>query len=152
MAGRIEEWRETPRAEKLIRMAESIEKNSQSMTAEELKRIRNALNWIDDEAIKDQITGNARFKVVLDKRRMAGFNRRSEIEVIASILDIARSSIKKTKIMYQANLSYTQLQKYLAFLTNIEFLAVDGRAYRTTKRGEEFLFYWTKMLALLETR
>jgi len=43
-------------------------------------------------------------------------NRRSEIDIIGEILNLSRDGAKKTEILYQGNLSYTQLQKYLPFL------------------------------------
>ncbi|MBM4433417.1 MAG: hypothetical protein FJ025_05395, partial [Chloroflexi bacterium] len=39
--------------------------------------------------------------------------RRSNIEIIAEMLKVGENGAGKTKIMYNANLSYTQIQKYL---------------------------------------
>ncbi len=43
-------------------------------------------------------------------------NRRSNIEIIADMLRVGENGAGKTEIMYSANMSYTQLQKYLGFL------------------------------------
>jgi len=42
--------------------------------------------------------------------------RRSNIEIIADMLRLGENGAGKTEIMYSANMSYSQLQKYLAFL------------------------------------
>jgi len=42
--------------------------------------------------------------------------RRSNIEIIADMLRIGENGAGKTEIMYSANMSYTQIQKYLGYL------------------------------------
>jgi predicted transcriptional regulator len=66
------------------------------------------------------------------------------VEILASILNVAGSGTLKTHIMYKANLSHRQLEKYLAFLEGNEMLqeTIDewgSRVYRLTDRGIEFL-------------
>ena len=39
--------------------------------------------------------------------------RRSNIEIIAEMLKVGENGAGKTRIMYNANLSYKQIQKYL---------------------------------------
>ena len=68
-------------------------------------------------------------------------DRRSDLQVAADMLRIRGS---KTAIMYGANLSYTQTQKYLSLLVDIGLIeAVDGRngrqQYGPTQRGHKFL-------------
>ena len=46
--------------------------------------------------------------------------RRSSIEVIADILRLGEAG--KTEIMYSANMSYHQLQKYLSFLIDMKLI------------------------------
>ena len=70
-------------------------------------------------------------------------NRRSELEIIGEILVLSKDGAKKTKILYQGNLSYTQLQGYLPFLLEkdiIEEYTVDDtgspcKLYKTTEKG-----------------
>ena len=70
------------------------------------------------------------------------FNRkRSDLEVVADILRIKGS---KTAIMYGANLSYAQTQKYLGILTEREFLESvvvrsGRREYHPTEKAQELL-------------
>ena len=42
--------------------------------------------------------------------------RRSDIEIIADMLEVGENGAGKTEIMYSANMSYAQIQKYLGFL------------------------------------
>jgi predicted transcriptional regulator len=69
-------------------------------------------------------------------------HRRSNIEVIADILRLGQAG--KTEIMYSANMSYSQLQKYLASLTEGGFMErvsseTSLATYRTTKDGRNLL-------------
>ena len=49
-------------------------------------------------------------------------NRRSNIEIIADMLRVGENGAGKTKIMYSANMSYSQIQKYLGFLISNGFI------------------------------
>ena len=42
--------------------------------------------------------------------------RRSDFEIIADMLKVGENGAGKTKIMYNANMSYSQIQKYLGYL------------------------------------
>lgn len=70
---------------------------------------------------------------------------RTRLEILASILKVASNGALKTHIMYKANLSHRQLEKYLAFLEGTGMLAqhVDeeagSRTYRVTEKGVGFL-------------
>jgi predicted transcriptional regulator len=70
---------------------------------------------------------------------------RTRLEILATILKVASNGALKTHIMYRANLSHRQLQKYLAFLEETGMLAehVDeeagSRTYRVTEKGVGFL-------------
>jgi len=48
--------------------------------------------------------------------------RRSNIEIIADMLRVGENGAGKTEIMYSANMSYTQIQKYLSFLLSHGFI------------------------------
>ena len=48
--------------------------------------------------------------------------RRSHIEIIAEMLTIGENGAGKTEIMYSANMSYSQIQKYLGFLMSQGFI------------------------------
>jgi predicted transcriptional regulator len=79
--------------------------------------------------------------------------RRSNIEVIADILRLGEAG--KTEIMYSANMSYFQLQKYLNFLLErnlIDKVKVGNPivTYRVTEKGSKLLRDIDNILQLLE--
>ena len=68
--------------------------------------------------------------------------RRSNVEVVADILRLGEAG--KTEVLYSANLSHRQLEKYLAFLVREGFLEKiivpnPGVKYQVTPRGEQLL-------------
>ena len=69
--------------------------------------------------------------------------RRDKLFIIAEILEIAKEGTLKTQIMYRANLSHRQLEKYLNFLEAngmlIQVLRDDVRMFQVTEKGIEFL-------------
>ena len=64
--------------------------------------------------------------------------KRSRLETIYTILTLALSGIRKTHIMYRANLSHQQLNKYLDLLLEKELLEIQESRYFTTQRGIAF--------------
>ena len=67
-------------------------------------------------------------------------NRRSRYEVIASIIQSARSA-RKTSIMYDSHVNLRQLNKYLLELVDAGLISLDSatRLYRATAYGLEYL-------------
>ena len=66
---------------------------------------------------------------------------RGRMDIIADILNVVSGNAKKTKIMYQANLSYKVLQKYLTDVREaslISFVNLE-QYYVLTPKGSEFL-------------
>jgi len=65
---------------------------------------------------------------------------RHNLEIVRDILLIASVKVKKTRIMYQANLSYTHMVKYLNSLLESGLIECDeDSCYFITKKGKEFL-------------
>jgi len=82
-------------------------------------------------------------------------NRRSNIEVIADMLRLGEAG--KTEIMYSANMSYAQLQKYLNFLLRlglIDKVTVGNPivTYRVTQKGLRLLRSIDSILETLELK
>ncbi len=79
---------------------------------------------------------------------------RGKIQIMGDVLGLATSGIKKTHIMYKANLSYEQVHLYLSDLMSKNLIAQDvspdGVIYRTTDKGREFLFYYNRITEFLE--
>ncbi|MFC1909625.1 winged helix-turn-helix domain-containing protein [Chloroflexota bacterium] len=81
--------------------------------------------------------------------------RRSNIEIIADMLKVGESGAGKTKIMYNANLSYSQIQKYLGFLTSQGFIdriqmGNPSVTYRVTESGLKLLDLINNLQKMLE--
>ena len=79
--------------------------------------------------------------------------RRSSIEIIADILKLGEAG--KTEIMYSANMSFFQLQKYLKFLLQLKLIdkvSVGNPTvtYRITPKGLHLLRNIETILNILE--
>jgi len=67
-------------------------------------------------------------------------NYRDRLQIVVDILSIASKQAKKTQIMYQANLSYTLLCRYLNDVLNAGLVNLEnGDSYVLTAKGKEFL-------------
>lgn len=82
-------------------------------------------------------------------------HRRSSIEVIADILRLGEAG--KTEIMYSANMSFRQLQKYLSFMLQLGLITKVEVGnpivtYRVTKKGLRLLRNIDGILEVLEFR
>lgn len=65
---------------------------------------------------------------------------RDRLQIIADILSITSSRAKKTQIMYQANLSYKLLCRYLDEVMDADLVCFDDEDwYVLTPKGKEFL-------------
>src|SRR3990170_5045326 len=70
---------------------------------------------------------------------------RDRLQIIADILDIASRRVRKTQIMYQANLSYRLLCRYLSEVLDAGLLSFDNREwYVLTAKGKKFLNHHEK--------
>ena len=65
---------------------------------------------------------------------------RDRLQIIASILSIAGRRAKKTQIMYQANLSYKLLCRYLGEVQDAGLVNYENQeCYVLTTKGKKFL-------------
>jgi predicted transcriptional regulator len=70
--------------------------------------------------------------------------RRSDIEIIADMLEVGENGAGKTEIMYSANMSYAQIQKYLGYLMAQGFIdkmkmGNPSVTYKVTDNGLKLL-------------
>jgi predicted transcriptional regulator len=76
-------------------------------------------------------------------------NNRGKIEIMADVVYLSTSGIKKTHIMYKANLSYDQINRYLRELLKLTFIEIaidEGTViYRATEKGRLFLHHYYMM-------
>jgi predicted transcriptional regulator len=73
---------------------------------------------------------------------------RNRTEIIASVLEAAKGTgASKTRIMFNAYLSYEQLNEYLDELLDKELLAynLDTRTCRITPKGNKFLELYAEL-------
>ena len=78
--------------------------------------------------------------------RSVGKNRCS-LDIVRAMLSIALVRSRKTKIMYGANLSFHQVEKYLGFLLGSGLLEHDVYSgYLITGLGREFLSLYEEYL------
>ena len=83
--------------------------------------------------------------------------RRSNIEIIADMLKVGENGAGKTEIMYSANMSYAQIQKYLGFLLSHGFIhkVQVGNpvvTYQVTEKGGDLLRNIDSIMEILQFR
>ncbi len=81
--------------------------------------------------------------------------RRSDIKIIADMLRVGEKGAGKTEIMYSANLSYSQIQKYLDYLMTQGFitktdLGSGASGYRVTETGLKLLRAIDNLVSMME--
>ena len=87
-------------------------------------------------------------------QRVSVSRRRSNIEIIADMLRVGENGAGKTEIMYSANMSYSQIQRYLDYLVNQGFINkvnMDNTmvAYQVTDSGLKLLKAIDTLMAML---
>jgi len=84
------------------------------------------------------------------------WHKRGKFSIIADMLEIAYGKAGKTQIMYRANLSFRQLEKYLRLMLELDLLdetSNNGRKiYGTTHKGITFLQHYYTIKKLLKTK
>ena len=78
---------------------------------------------------------------------------RTQFDIMAEMLSISRDAACKTHILYNANLSFRNLEKYLEVLKRRGFLEIEKKGqkelYRTTQRGLDYLANYSKLVSLV---
>lgn len=72
---------------------------------------------------------------------------RSRAEIVSMILDSVSAGATKTKIMYKAYLSYTQLKEYLSYMEDNGLLTYEEGAqlYRITEKGRKVMHLYEEI-------
>jgi predicted transcriptional regulator len=65
--------------------------------------------------------------------------RRSRLDIVIEILEIAKAGVNKTSIVYRANLNFTLAEKYLELLGMQGLVENKSEKYITTDKGRLFL-------------
>jgi len=77
--------------------------------------------------------------------RLRGRAHRSQVQIMYAILKVCLDGPAcKTKIVYDANLNFTRLKRYLSLLLNMGYLVEENGprkkvVYQTTKAGRLFI-------------
>ena len=71
----------------------------------------------------------------------------NRIEMLAFILEVTGNGNTKTKIMYKACLSHTQLKEFFQILEQHGLMEKqkDSRFYKVTEKGKSFLHNYRRM-------
>ena len=88
--------------------------------------------------------------------RKSRFIQRSRLDIIACILSNAENGSRKTRLIYQCNLSVSQFNKYATSLLDGALLEtkISGNrivTYYTTPKGKDFLKDYQKIYTILKT-
>ena len=82
------------------------------------------------------------------------WDRRDRLHIMAEIIEATKESQLKTRIMYNANLSFSQVNEYLSFLTENGFLRVHvekgKKLYEATAKGNQYIEKYKEMSNLLK--
>jgi predicted transcriptional regulator len=79
--------------------------------------------------------------------------KRSDIEISAAILQVARNGAKKSHIVYKANLNFEIGKKYLDRLMNSGLIVHSNngsRVFSTTDKGVEYVMHFEDLKELRE--
>jgi len=70
------------------------------------------------------------------------------------ILQSARTGATKTKIMYKAYMSYTQVKEYLRFLQESDLIKYEQgtQLYKVTEKGMHFLHAYNEISDLVSVK
>jgi len=73
------------------------------------------------------------------------------LDICADILRVALDGARKTRIVYQANLNFTILHKYMRRLMENGFLTqIEGPHFITTEKGCQFLEQYRNLIVPLK--
>ncbi len=65
--------------------------------------------------------------------------RRSRIDIIIDVLEVAIPGVNKTSVVYKSNLNFKLAEKYLELLQKHGMMENRGDKYITTDKGNIFL-------------
>lgn len=65
--------------------------------------------------------------------------RRSRMDIVVDVLEVAKNGVNKTAIVYRTNLNFTLAEKYLELLGKQGLLEYKSDKYITSEKGKIFL-------------
>ena len=83
-----------------------------------------------------------------------GEGRRSNLDIIADILDTSRPGVKKTHLMCNCSMSFAQLEKYLDLILKARLIFVESDGphllFKISGKGKSFLKAHESLKALMK--
>jgi len=83
-----------------------------------------------------------------------GEGRRSNLDIIADILDTSRRGVKKTHLMQNGSMSFAQLEKYLDLILKARLLFVESDGphllFKISGKSKSFLQAYESLKALMK--
>lgn len=79
--------------------------------------------------------------------------RRNDLEICADILRVARRGAKKTQIVYEANLNFKIVKKYLRRLIENGLLhnSEKEKLFFTTNKGDDFIQQYSELVIPIDS-
>ena len=65
--------------------------------------------------------------------------KRNNLDICAEILRLSEGGAKKTHLVYQANINFKMIKRYLGKLLEKEFLEQNGDLFFQTEKGDRFI-------------
>lgn len=75
-------------------------------------------------------------------------SKRSNLDICVDILYVAKGGVNKTKIVYQANLNFKIVKKYLKRLIDGGLLEKTGKLFVTTQKGTRFIEQYRNLVSM----
>lgn len=66
-------------------------------------------------------------------------SRRQKADIVKEILELCRNPVNKTAIVYQCNLNFKIVKRYLNWCFINGWLQKEGKTYQTTGLGTDYL-------------
>ena len=83
-----------------------------------------------------------------------GEGRRSNLDIIADIVDASRRGVNKTRLMCNCSMSFAQLQKYLDLILKARLIFVESDGphllFKISGKGKSFLEAYESLKVLME--
>ena len=78
--------------------------------------------------------------------------RRNSLDIYADILRVSKDGAKKTHLVYNANLNFNIVKKYMNELLENELLKQNGDRFYQTEKGARFIAQYEELLSPLSER
>lgn len=78
--------------------------------------------------------------------------KRNNLDICADILRVSKGGAKKTHLVYQANLNFKIVKRYISELLEKELMERDGDRYYLTNKGSEFIERYEELVVPFSNR